>query len=118
MAVSQREAWREWMVYFLRGVAEQAQDAVGRVRQLQDLQIEWRRVLQKERSSSLMFSALDMLFEQPYFPPTFLAQRLKVTHQTAMKILNRLEVLQIVQEMTARKRNRLYCAVKIIQIVE
>jgi Fic family protein len=118
MAVSQREAWREWMVYFLRGVAEQAQDAVGRAKQLQDLQVEWRRVLQKERSSSLMFSALDVLFEQPYLPPTFLAQRLKITHQTAMKILNRLEALQIVQEMTARKRNRLYCAVKIIQIVE
>ena len=74
--------------------------------------------MQKERSSSLMLSAVELLFEQPYFPPSFLAQCLKVTHQTAMKTLNRLEALHIVQELTGRKRNRLYCAVKIMQIVE
>ena len=118
MAVSQRSAWREWLVFFLRGVMEQAQDAVARAKQLQDLQVAWRHILQKERSTRLMLSTVDLLFEQPYFPPTYLAKRLKITHQAAMKTLNRLEALNIVNELTGRNRNRLYCALEIMRIVE
>ena len=118
MAVSQRSAWREWLVFFLRGVEEQAEDAVDRAKQLQDLQVEWRHILQEKRATSLMFSAVDLFFEQPYFPPNFLRKRLKITHQAAMKTLNRLESLNIIRELSGRSRNRLYCALEIMRIVE
>jgi Fic family protein len=118
MAVSQRSAWREWLVFFLRGVEEQAEDAVDRAKQLQDLQNEWRHILQEKHATSLMFSAVDLFFEQPYFSPNFLRNRLKITHQAAMKTLNRLESLNIIRELSGRSRNRLYCALEIMRIVE
>lgn len=50
MAVSERGTWRAWLPFFLRGVAEQAQDAVARGRQLQDLQLMWRVVCNRRVS--------------------------------------------------------------------
>ena len=38
LAVSQRGAWQDWLLFFLRGVKEQSQDAVIRSKKLQDLQ--------------------------------------------------------------------------------
>ncbi len=37
LAVSQRAAWREWVLFFLNGVLEQARDASDRARRLNDL---------------------------------------------------------------------------------
>jgi Fic family protein len=41
-AVSERGAWREWLLFFLKGVAEQSRDACRRAKELQDVQINWR----------------------------------------------------------------------------
>jgi len=65
MAVSARGAWREWVSFFLRGVAEQARDAVVRAKRLQDLQSEWRHRLVQARASGLAFSLVDALFDSP-----------------------------------------------------
>jgi len=40
MAASARGAWRDWLVFFFHGVAQQARDAIRRAQRLQDLQTE------------------------------------------------------------------------------
>jgi Fic family protein len=56
MAVSQRGDWREWALFFLRGVAEQARDAITRIKGLQDLQIAWRERLTQARLDAAVAS--------------------------------------------------------------
>src|SRR5881296_2092613 len=51
LAVTERGAWSEWVIFFLRGVEEQARDAVARAKQLQDLERHWRHQMAKTRSS-------------------------------------------------------------------
>ena len=42
LGVTDRGEWEEWLAYFLRGVALQAQDAVDRIQRMDDLLSDWR----------------------------------------------------------------------------
>jgi Fic family protein len=64
MAVSEQGKWREWLLFFLRGVAEQAEDAITRARRLQDLQRLWYEQLRAGKATSLMLGVMNRLFEQ------------------------------------------------------
>ena len=64
LSVSERGAWSDWLQFFLRGVAEQAQDANRRARALQDLQGQWYERLADQRSVNILRLA-DMLLVRP-----------------------------------------------------
>jgi ribosomal protein S25 len=104
-------------LFFLRGVAIQSQDTLDQAKKLQDLQITWENILEKNRTSVLTLSAARILFDTPLISANLLVERFGITHQAAMNIIRRLEDLQMVQEMTGRKRDRLYHAPAILQIV-
>jgi Fic family protein len=118
MAVSERGAWKEWVEFFLRGVAEQARDAVGRAKRLQDLQIEWRRQLQDIGVSGWLLGLADLLFETPLVSAQVVQNRFGVSHPTAMKGLRRLEGMGIVREITGKERNKLYLSTAVVDTVE
>jgi len=118
LAVSQRGAWNEWVRFFLQGIIEQAQDTTRRAKQLQDLHVTWRTEMQKQRVSTLTLSAADMLFETPYFSAYTLVNRCRITHPSAMKIIRRLEQMGYVREITGQKRNRIYLAPGIFEVLE
>jgi len=65
MAVSERGGWRDWLLFFLRGVAEQSRDAITRAKQLQDLRLAWRERLTQVRVSALTLRLADSLFVSP-----------------------------------------------------
>jgi Fic family protein len=113
-AVSERGEWREWAVFFLRGVADQSRDGVVRIRRLQDLQLAWRESLQKARMTGLVLGIADWLFENPILSANQVAERFGVTHQAAMQALRRLEEHQIVRETTGKRRNRAFVAADIL----
>lgn len=114
LAVSERGAWREWVLFFLRGVAEQAVDANTRAKRLQDLQIGWRKQLQKVRAGGWVLGVADALFEDPYVSAGHIVERYQISHQAAMKILRRLESMKILRQTSEQKRNRLYFAPEIV----
>jgi len=118
LAISQRGAWREWVAFFLNGVAQQSQDTLKRAKQIQDLQAAWESELQKKRVSALTLGAARTLFEMPILSANLLVERLKITHQAAMNILRRLESLGILKEITERKRDRLYVAPAIMKLLK
>lgn len=118
LAVSQRGAWRDWALFCLRGMSEQAHDANLRAKRLQDLQTQWRRKFQKSRSAGLLLGIIDQLFEQPYITATLVQNQFNVTHQTAMKALRQLEAQKIIVEETGQERNRIYVVEPILDIVQ
>lgn len=118
MAVSTRGAWRDWVTFFLRGVAEQSRDAVVRAKRLQDLQSVWRGKYQRARGAGLLLAIVDELFDVPVLAPRQVAKQLRVSHQAAMQALRRLEHDQILSETTGKQRNRLYVAPEIIKVLE
>jgi Fic family protein len=118
MAVSVRGAWREWIEFFLRGVAEQARDAVVRAKRLQDLQLAWRTKYQRARGAGLLLGIVDALFAVPVLTPRQVAKQLRVSHPAAMQALRRLEQDRILKEISGKQRNRLYIAPELVQALQ
>lgn len=90
LAVSTRGAWREWVMFFLRGVKEQSQDALQKANRLQDLQIEWRERLTRTRTSALLLRLADSLFDAPVITIPGAQHILDVTYSSARNNVEKL----------------------------
>ena len=117
LGVTERGEWEEWLDYFLAGTAQQADDAIARIQRIDDLLARWRE--QVGRSSSRQpEQALDLLAENPYWSVGRLAERLHVAFTTAQRAIDRLQSAGIVALVGEAKRNRVYCARAILDILE
>ncbi len=117
LSVTERGAWEEWLTYFLRGVALQSQDALNRIRRIDDLFARWRQELVSGRSR-LPERVLDLFAENPYWTVGGIANRLAVAFTTAQRAVNRLEAAGVVTQLGQRRRNRVYCAEEILTVLE
>lgn len=118
LAVSERGAWREWVIFFLTGVTEQAQDTNMRAKRVQDLQIEWQQRLHQARISGLTAGVASLLFDTPILSANDVQERFDVSHPTAIKALRRLQGMQILRETTGRERNQRFAADTLLQILQ
>ncbi len=117
LGVTERGEWEEWLAYFLRGVALQAQDAVDRIQRLDDLLAGWRQRLSTVQSRTAE-RALDVLAENPFCTVRGLAGRLDVAFTTAQRAIDRLEDAGMVTIVREVRRNRVYCARAILEALE
>lgn len=117
LEVSQRGRWDAWLVYFLSGVARQAQDALDRAERINTLLSGWRPEVAAV-SSRTALGLLDLLAENPYWTIKGIAERLDVAYTTAQRAVERLESLFILIPVTDAKRNRVFCAQAILAILE
>lgn len=118
LAVSQTGAWREWLAFVLRGVAEQAIDAVERSANLMRLRDEWARRCQQARASALLLRLLDALFVNPFVNMRRAADLLEVNPQSAQSNVDKLVEAGILYELTGQKRNRVYVAREVLRTLE
>lgn len=116
-AVSARGAWREWVLYFLRGVEEQSRDAVERAKRLQDLQTAWRHRLTQTRASALLLRLVDALFQSPVVTLPQVQRVLGVTHRSAGQAVARLVDEGILQPVPGRRRNRQFVAPEVLAVL-
>jgi Fic family protein len=118
LAVSTRSAWREWLTFFLRGVHEQARDAVARAKRLQDLQQAWRQQLQvAPRTSVLLLQLVDELFQTPALTVPHVQKLLNVTHRAANQMVARLVRENILRAVPGHARNRQFVAHAILEVL-
>jgi Fic family protein len=118
LGVSQQGNWTEWITFFLRGVAEQAEDAIVRANKLQRLSAEYREQLHGIRSSAALLKLTDHLFNSPIITVPLAQAILKHSQPSAQHNIDRLVQKGILQEITGRQRGRVYLASRIMQIVE
>jgi Fic family protein len=118
LEVSQNGNWSEWIIFFLRGVAEQAEDAIVRANKLQKLSTEYREQLQTVRASTALLKLTDYLFNRPVITVPLAQSILKHSQPSAQHNIDRLVQEGILQEITGRQRGRVYIADRIMAIVE
>ncbi len=115
--VTERGEWEEWLLYFLTGVASQAEDALDRIRRVDDLVDRWRGQLPKS-SSRASEAAIQLFVESPFWTVPKLAARLNVAFTTAQRAIERLESAGVVSATGDAKRNRVYCAREMLSLLE
>jgi Fic family protein len=118
LSVSLRGEWAAWLEYFLNGVARQSEDALSRAARINALLAEWRLIAAAGSSSRVPFALVDLLAENPYWTVKGAAERLSIAYTTAQRAMERLEAGSIVFRTTDAKRNRVYCARALLEILE
>ena len=117
LGVTERGEWEEWLAYFLRGVVLQSEDAVDRIQLIDDLFSQWKQGLPRGQSS-VPERALDLFAENPFWTVGGLANRLSVAFTTAQRAIDRLEAAGIVAQVGEGRRNRVYCAGAVLDVLE
>jgi Fic family protein len=108
MAIRDSGDWEGWTRFFLRGVAETAEEATETVRAILDLREEH---IRRIHDAGLGINAMklhDLLLQQPWLTVSMAAERLGITFVTANKLAERFEQLELLQEITGQKRNRIF----------
>ncbi len=109
--------WEEWLLFFLRGVRQVADQAGVTAKQILALREKDRALLsQQGQSSGNLLRALDVLFRQPIVPIAFLADQLTMTFAGTNNMANRLVQLGILHEVTGNRRNRRFAYGSYIQL--
>lgn len=116
--VSEAGAWSSWLQYFLNGVARQAEDALSRAERANKLLESWRNKLAGDPRATVAFQTLELLGANPFITPKRAQENLAVAYNTAMRAIGQLEKHGIVKEVSGAKRDRVYCAKKLLQIFE
>ena len=116
-AVTERGDFGAWVEYFLAGVARQAEDALSRAGRINGRLAEWRHAVAgaPSRAPALL---VDRLAENPYWTVTRAAERLGVAFTTAQRAGEHLVALSILAQTTDARRDRVYCARAILDILE
>jgi Fic family protein len=118
LAVSQRGDWKNWLLFFLKGISSQSLDAITRIEHLGRLRAAYRERLRAERAAERLLQTLDVLFERPILNIRQLEAALDVSYRTAQRYVERLEEHGILREVTGQARNRLYRADEILRNLE
>ena len=118
LEVSQNGNWREWMIFFLRGVAEQSQDAIVRASKLLELSQKCREKLQNARASATLLKLADYLFTRPVVNVAIAQRVLKISQPAAQGNIDKLVAEGMLTEVTGRQRGRIYFAHRVMDIVE
>ena len=119
LAVSQRGEWEGWLRFFLTGVRDQSREAAVRVQNLQSLRERYRRQLIGRRSARRLSEAVDFLISNPIFSVRGMQVGMNLADfKTAQRYVDILEEAGILREVTGRKRNRLYRADDVFNVIK
>jgi Fic family protein len=108
MAVRDQGDWEGWLRFFLRGVAETAHQATDQARAIVELREAQRRRAQEAALAVNAFRTLDLLYARPLVTVNLVREELGVSFATANSTVEALRELQIVEEVTGRRRGRIF----------
>ncbi|HEY2324937.1 MAG TPA: Fic family protein [Thermoanaerobaculia bacterium] len=117
-AVSRRSEWTDWIMFVLRGVEEQADDAIQRSDSMLLLWRTYRERVAVARTSALLAAIVDELFASPATTIARVRDRLGITYPSAKNNVDKLVDFGILTAPKDEGRNRIFVADEIIRTVE
>ena len=117
LAVTRDGAWESWLAYFLDGVRVQAEDALARMQDIDELYEHWLEALSGVRSGRPE-QVLRLFVGNPFRTVGGIAKELDVAYTTARRAIDQLEEAGIVSLVGAARRNRVYCARGMLEILD
>jgi Fic family protein len=115
--VSERGTWNDWLEYFLLGVGRMSEDALNRATRINGLLSEWQKKVSGESSSNPL-RVVELLGANPFITTNGVADRLGIAFTTAQRAIERLERTRIVKVVGDAKRDRVYCATALLEVLE
>ena len=117
LAITETGDWEDWLVYFLRGVRLEADDALARIEHLDTLFDSWRNDL-GDALSPRLDDVLGLFVQNPFWTVGEIGKTLGIAYTTARRAVDRLEEASIVSSFGQSKRNRVYRARAVLALLE
>jgi Fic family protein len=108
MAVRRSGDWEGWIQFFLRGVAQTAQEATETAERLFELRESHRSMILDRNLGQNGLLLLSHLFQRPLVNINLVASMLGSTFPTASRLVSGFEELGILKEITGQKRSRMF----------
>jgi Fic family protein len=118
LAVSQQGAWEDWLLFFFRGVSEQARDGVFRMERLQRIRLAYQPIVDKDRNPKRMAAVVDFIFSRPILSARQTSIGLGVPFKTAGDYIEKLVRAGVLHEITGYARNRIYQSDEIMKAIQ
>jgi Fic family protein len=115
--ISERGEWNEWLEYFLQGVARMSEDALSRASRINKKLADWQKKVAGD-STNAPLRIVELLAANPFITVKGAAEKLDVAFTTAQRAIEKLERLEIVKQKGNAKRDRVYCAQALLDILE
>lgn len=115
--VSRNGTWRDWLIYFLNGVAVQSEDVLSRAERINELLDEWK-IRMASSGSSVSVNIVERLAVNPYITINKVAEDLGFAYSTVQRGVQKLEAANIIQKTSDNKRDKVYCANLVLKILE
>ena len=115
-AVRANGDWEGWLSFFLKGVAQQAEESVTRTLALDELRCRY-----EDEYGGAQYAKNRLackLFERPYVTTKTVADMLGIERSTAYRAIDALENEGVLEEVTGKQRNKEYRAKEVFDILE
>jgi Fic family protein len=107
--VRERGTWEVWLEFFLEGITETANQAFDAATQISNLfRVDRERISQSGERVGSALQIHDLMRTRPYLTATAATKASGLTMPTVNAAIAQLQKLGIVEEITKRKRNRVY----------
>jgi Fic family protein len=108
MAIRVKGDWEGWLRFFLRGVVQTAREATATAERIFELRETHRTMIIERGLGDNALRLLSALFQRPLLNVNLATEILGTTFPTASRLVGGLEDLDILVEITGRKRSRIY----------
>jgi Fic family protein len=100
-AISSGHKWRDWIVFFLTAVVDQAQTNLDLVRRITALYEDMKPRVSRATRSEQAINLLDSIFDRPIFRASYLHESLGISRQRAAAYIRALKKEGILKEVRA-----------------
>jgi Fic family protein len=108
MAIRRSGDWEGWLRFFLRGVAETADEATSTAERIFELRERHRALVMEQGLGSNGLKLLSLLFGRPLINVKLATEALDVTFPTANRLVSRFEEVGVLVETTGQRRSRVF----------
>ena len=115
--LSSKGTWNNWLLYFLNGIAVQSEDVLSRAERINQLLNEWK-IKVARQSSQVPIHIVELCSVNPYLTVNKISEQLNIAYSTAQRGIQKLESENIIKQTNDNKRDKIYCAIKILDILE
>lgn len=115
--VSSTGNWHDWIAYFLNGISLQASDVLSRTERINNLIVGWQ-IQTGGGASGTLQELIKYLAVNPFLTANKISEVMGIAFTTAQRSIGKLDNLGILTQKSESKRDRVYCATQILDILE
>ena len=118
LTVSQTSGWGEWVKFFLKAFAEQADETIRNIQKLMDLQGRYKKLLGQKNVTGNALLLMEHMFSNPYITIPQARKFLKVTYPSAKNAVMALVDAGILRRTDIAHRSQVFLAEEIEEALD